>query len=108
MARWSEAEVSEAKILNYLLSEDHPVGGAKAVFFRSLGYSREEWTKLRDELVEAAQRGEVTSEVETAFGTKYVVDVALRVPAGGVVALRTVWITDQPEDRPRLVTAYPS
>jgi hypothetical protein len=40
MVRWSEAEVSEQKVLGYLLAADHPVGGAKAVFFRALGYER--------------------------------------------------------------------
>jgi hypothetical protein len=44
---------------------------------------------------------------QTRFGIKYVVDGLVRAPAGRAIELRTVWISDGPEDAPRLVTAYP-
>ena len=57
--RWREAQVDERKILEYLLATGHPVGGAKAAFFVSLGYSSKEWTRLRDDLARIARHGEV-------------------------------------------------
>jgi hypothetical protein len=38
VVRWSEAQVDERKILDYLLATDHPVGGDKAAFFATVGY----------------------------------------------------------------------
>lgn len=32
------AYIPEAKLVDYLLSETHPVGSSKAKFFRGLGY----------------------------------------------------------------------
>ncbi len=34
-----DAVVQDGKLADYLLSETHPVGKAKAKYFRSLGYS---------------------------------------------------------------------
>ena len=107
VARWDEARVDERKIVDYLLAADHPGGGDKAAFFMSVGYQREEWTRLRDDLVALARRGGEITEYQTPFGTKYVVDGLIQSPDGRMVVLRTVWISDRPDDPPRLVTAYP-
>lgn len=102
------ATVDERKILDYLLAVDHPVGGDKAVFFTAVGYRREEWIRLRDDLLSLAHRGEIVAEQETKFGFKYVVDGVIHTPAGRAVSVRTVWISDGNDGPPRLVTAYPS
>jgi hypothetical protein len=107
MARWSEAEVTQRKILDYLLAADHPVGGDKAAFFTAIGYTRAHWSRLRDDLVRLARDGEVAAEEQTLFGTKYVVDGVIDAPARRSVGLRTIWITDGADEPPRLVTAYP-
>jgi len=72
-----------AKILDYLLSTDHPIGADKAAFFTSIGYSREDWTRLRDDLMLMCEQGEVVAEEQTPFGIKYVVDGLVQAPAGG-------------------------
>jgi hypothetical protein len=41
------------------------------------------------------------------FGTKYVVVGNLSTPYGRHHVVTTVWIVEPPDDRPRLVTAYP-
>lgn len=107
MARWIEAKVQEGKILEYLLSPDHPVGGDKAAFFLAVGYTREEWTRLRDDLLQLAGDGKVMAEHETQYGNKYTVDGSITSPTGRRIDVRTVWISDRPNDLPRLVTAYP-
>jgi hypothetical protein len=40
------AIVEAAKIRDYLLSLEHPVGRYKASFFTALGYTREDWQRL--------------------------------------------------------------
>ena len=49
----------------------------------------------------------MTEVVETLYGMKYVVDGEVRAPTGESIEIRTVWIVEKGEVRPRLVTAYP-
>jgi hypothetical protein len=99
------AVVDAAKVRDYLLSLEHPVGRAKARFFAQLGFSRANWSALRDQLQEFggadAERG-----AATPFGQKYVVRGTIQgtVDSAAVV---TVWIVLRAEDFPRFVTAFP-
>lgn len=77
-------------------------------FFTAVGYTRSEWTRLRNDLLTIAHRAEVVTEQQTKFGMKYVVDGVISSPTGRAVEVRTIWISDGPDDPPRLVTAYPS
>ncbi len=43
---------------------------------------------------------------QTPFGIKSVVDGLVQAPAGRNIELRSVWISQEPGDRPLLVTAY--
>lgn len=107
MRDWREAVVTEEKILDYLLSVDHPTGGDKAAFSLGVGYTRTQWTRLRDDLRRLASAGTVVAEKRTDFGIKHVVDGMIETPDGRTVALRTIWISDEADGAPRLVTAYP-
>ncbi|MFM7513170.1 MAG: DUF4926 domain-containing protein [Cyanobium sp.] len=61
------ALVEEAKICDYLLSATHPVGRYKARVFRSLGYTAESWTRLRDDLLQHGQPGLVSAFPEVVM-----------------------------------------
>ncbi len=39
----TEANVATEKVRDYLLNPEHPDGGSKAAWFRSLGYARDHW-----------------------------------------------------------------
>lgn len=101
------AYVEESKILDYLLSSDHPDGAGKAKFFLSVGYTRGDWTRLREDLLKIAREGEVTSATESPYGTKTVVDGDVTAPRSVQISLRTVWINNRLDDVQKLVTAYP-
>jgi hypothetical protein len=58
-------------------------------------------------LLRVAAEGIVAQVVESAHGSKYIVDGPLRTPNNKTVLVRTVWIREPGRDRPRLVTAYP-
>jgi hypothetical protein len=49
----------------------------------------------------------VTNTVVSAHGRKYIIDGLIDSPSGASAAIRTVWIIEQGESIPRLVTAYP-
>jgi hypothetical protein len=101
------AEVSEAKILGYLLNAAHPEGAGKAAFFRAMGYRRARWRSLGNALADVATTGIVRAVATTEHGTKDIIDGVVVVPRGGASAVRTVWIIDHGAEVPRLVTAYP-
>jgi hypothetical protein len=76
------AIVDEAKIGDYLLSDTHPVGRFKARVFRSLGYTVESWTRLRDDLLHHGQTGTVQRIEMSAYGLKVVISATLKGPNG--------------------------
>ena len=50
----ARAVIEDAKVRDYLLSPTHPVGRFKSVFFAALGFSADQWTMLRDALLQLA------------------------------------------------------
>lgn len=100
------AVVPEEKLREYLLSETHPIGRFKAVFFRSLGF---ELGHL--ELLEKGLRAHLTAgvvrKITTEYGRKYEVRGMLTGPSGRSGRVISVWIVPWEQDYPRFVTAYP-
>ncbi|MEM2058171.1 MAG: hypothetical protein QXO76_07985, partial [Thermoproteota archaeon] len=52
-------------------SPTHPLGRFKAAFFRTLGYTQENWERLVQDLKEQHLVLDVKEVEETAFGRKY-------------------------------------
>ncbi|HEX8282539.1 MAG TPA: hypothetical protein VF588_04255 [Pyrinomonadaceae bacterium] len=102
-----KAYVPPRKLLDYLLSSSHPVGGSKARFFRSAGFDDANAGELERALIAIAGSGDVTEVEQTPHGIKYVVEGDLQTPTAGTRRLRTVWIIETGEEGPRFVTAYP-
>lgn len=99
--------VPEQKLEGYLLSENHPVGRAKALLLRGLGYDDTNVDLLEQDLIAVAHDQLVAEVIVSEYGVKYVIDGVLQTPSGSALQLRTVWIIDRSEERPRFVTAYP-
>jgi hypothetical protein len=102
-----EAHVSELKISDYLLADDHPTGRSKALFFRTLGFRKDQPAVLRLALLQHATVNDVTSVQQTVFGAKYLIDGRLSAPSGSSARIRSVWFIEAGERGPRLITAYP-
>ena len=101
------AYIPPPKLVNYLLSPSHPVGGSKARFFRSAGFDETNAASLEQALIDIARSEDVTEVEHTRHGMKYTVEGDLQTPAKGVRRIRTIWIIDVGQERPRFVTAYP-
>jgi len=95
------------KLNDYLLSKTHPVGRWKARFFCALGFDERNVDMLEQRLIAIAHSEDVKDVISSAYDTKYVIEGSFQTPAGSLVRMRTVWIIDVGQDRPRLVTAYP-
>lgn len=103
-----EAEVPQAKILDYLLSLTHPEGRDKAVFFRRFGFRQDRWRDLRNALVEHVRVNPISSAAQKPFGIHYQVEGPLKTPDGRNPFVRTVWIVLEGGTIPQLLSAYPA
>ena len=100
------AVISAEKIRDYLLNPRHPIGGAKDVWFASIGYTPGNWQDLAHDLLQVAQTSEDFIAKSSPFGVKYEVSGALGCPGHRSGSVVSVWIVEE-NDPPRLVTAYP-
>ena len=102
-----QAIIDPRKVRDYLLSSEHPLGRYKAHFFTRLGFAREEWQGLRDQLQSIALQEEAEVAERTDYGQKYIVRGTIVGAAGRKAKVLTAWIVLNGEDAPRFVTAYP-
>lgn len=102
-----QAIVDGAKVRDYLLLLEHPIGRFKAASFGTLGYTRDQWQRLQQELLEPGQSGTAEQGRKSAFGQKYEVRGILTGPSGGRAEIVTVWSVLNGEESPRFVTAFP-
>ena len=101
------AIVDAAKVRDYLLSLEHPVGRFKARVFLAAGYSRTDSGVLQRDLQALARTEDALPGRSTPYGQLYEVRGILQGAPGRALAVVTVWIVRPGEDVPRLVTAYP-
>jgi len=108
LPNFEEAYIPKQKIADYLLSETHAIGKAKARFFRSVGYTEKHADQLTEALLMIAKSEKVSREIVSTYGTKYLIDGEIATPLGITARLRTVWVVESHNKRPRFVTAYPA
>jgi hypothetical protein len=101
------AEISETKIVRYLLSTTHRAGKSKASFFMQFGFDSSRWEELAGALKQHAKDNEITLKVPTIFGTRYVIDGSLTAPDGRLLNVRTAWFIGDDGEVPRFITAHP-
>lgn len=101
------AIIPAGKIRDYLLSVDHPVGRAKARFFRRLGFTAARWQTLAEALRKQHLIYEPMSARTDEYGQTFVIRAILRGPTGSAALVVSVWFVRRGEDVPRFVTAYP-
>ena len=101
------AYIPTAKLLNYLLSETHPIGKSKARYLRSMGFNETNVNLLKERLIAIAQSENVKETISSSHGVKYVIDGLLQTPVGISTQIRTIWVIEKGQERPRFVTAYP-
>jgi hypothetical protein len=99
--------VERHKLLDYLLSTTHPRGRTKAAFFRSLGFTADNWSDLVEALRRHISVGRITPCETTQYGTLYQVDGSLFSVANQPFSIRSIWLVKPGEQVPRFVTAYP-
>jgi len=102
-----KAYVEREKITDYLLCFSHPDGGSKARFFVQFGFLLDKWEILANALRTVGTGYPVSHFIESDYGIRYCVDGPLETPSGFKPMIRTVWMIEKGDPRPRLITAYP-
>lgn len=75
-------EISQPKVVQYLLSSTHRAGRGKARFFSAFGFQVSSWEALAKALHHHATENVVLHTEETLFGTRYVIAGPLIAPNG--------------------------
>ncbi|MEX0613255.1 MAG: DUF6883 domain-containing protein [Pirellulales bacterium] len=101
------AVVEKEKVVGYLLNPQHPDGAGKAQFFEAMGFRADQWQVLAGALRSVGESWPITRRVDSAHGSKYIVEGTLETPSGRAARIPTVWIVDRNAEAPRLATAYP-
>ena len=101
-----QAIIEPEKLHTYLLSLAHPVGRFKAEFFRSMGFSSDNWLSLSDGF-RAQLRNDAKIKEKTDYGQKFEIRGVLTGPSGKTGEIVTAWIVLTGEEIPRFITAYP-
>jgi uncharacterized protein DUF6883 len=101
--------IEPAKVSRYLLSGTHPIGWAKAQFFRRFGFREDAPEELMQALLAHVRANAVVETETSAFGIKYRVDGPLASPDGRDPIVSSVWIVIEGDTDaiPRFVTAFP-
>ena len=103
----AQAIVDPAKIEGYLLSGAHPIGRAKARFFKRFGFREDAPEELIQALLRHVRDNVVADTETSAYGTKYRVDGRLASPDGRNPSVSTVWVVLHSDTIPRFITAFP-
>jgi len=101
------AMIDPAKLRDYLLSSNHPIGRHKTVIFQAMGYRQASWQRLESDLRQQHLNLEPSNSSTHPFGQIYEIMGDITGPSGKIVSIRSVWIVLDQEHQPRFVTAYP-
>lgn len=101
------AEIDPAKLREYLLSADHPLGRFKARFFSALGFTVDRWQDLESALRTQHLTQDAEPGASAAYGQKFTIRAILKGPTGESATVVSVWFIPAGKNVPRFVTAYP-
>ena len=99
--------VVDPRKLEYALNSDNPIGAGKAtVFEKKLGYTRDNYEKLLQQIQSCAVDAEAIPKREDEHGQRDQVDLEITGLQGQTAIVRTGWIVEPGADFARLVTLY--
>jgi hypothetical protein len=103
----SRIEIDPRKLTAYALNPDNPVGADKAlVFQRVLGYNRDNYRSLLEQIQSQAMTAEAIQTSEDRYGQRYRVDLEVVGMENQTAIIRIGWIVQSGTDFARLVTLY--
>ncbi len=98
--------VRPEKITDYLLRPRSR--NDKSKFLNELGYTLDNWTVLRDDILMQFLPKDADFEENTPYGDMYHIEADLFGPNGKSRKILTVWLLDTTLSQAHLVTMYPA
>ena len=97
--------VKDSKITKYLLV--YQPKDDKSEYLSYYGYSLANWESLKNDILEAAEKSEITENFVTDWGIRYKVKCQWLSPNNRLLKVITIWQEDQTTARIKFVTLYP-
>ena len=97
--------MDDVKVRDYLLNPDNPQNRGKAGRFGQYGFARNQRQVLADAPYRHPALNPVVRVAASPHEVKHVVECSLGKPDRRNPCLRSVWIIEDGQDRPRLITA---
>lgn len=107
MPNRNTSNVEDQKITGYLLNPNHKDGAPKEKFFTMHGFSLEEIEVFRTALINHAINRVVAEQMTSPYGKKYILVCEVETPDKRNPCIKSIWIINQGEENPRLISAYP-
>jgi len=103
----TNAIIAPEKLRDYLLNPNHRRGGSKARLLLALGYRRDNWKRLEDDL--RTQHLSLDSAVESTneYGHRYEIIATIQTPNARQLIFLSIWQIDCGTDVARFITMYP-
>jgi len=101
-----KAIIEDEKLVGYCLNPNHTDGQNKARVFKSaLGLTIDDANELKNALFFAVQTYDAIPDQKNAYGQKYMIDFSL-TRGSQTATIHSVWIVDNQQEIPRLITCY--
>ena len=100
--------VADNKIEHYLLSDIHEIGKHKADFFKRYGFDISNIDTFKSSLIQHSIDRDIEKTKDSAFGVKYELKCEIKTPDERNPCIVTVWIVENGQEEPKLITAYPA
>ena len=104
----NQSIVADKKITDYLLSETHEIGKFKAYFFKGFGFDLTDIDTFKDSLIQHSIDRDIEITKYSDFGIKYELKCEINTPDERNPCIVTVWIVENGDESPKLITAYPA
>lgn len=101
------AIIASEKLTDYIFSEKHSTGKFKAKFFHKLGFDQNNSSLFEQALRKIAESEDIEDTQTSPYGTKYILDGKIHTPVGRIIKVRTIWIIEKGQNKPRFITVYP-
>jgi hypothetical protein len=104
----TEVIIDPRKLTDYALDPENPKGKDKAVMFeRHLGYTKDNYQLLLDQIYDRVLDAEAIPQNEDKFGMRYQIDLEIQgVESQQIETVRTGWLIPPNSQQARLITLY--
>jgi hypothetical protein len=104
---YDKIEISERKLVGYILNKSHIDGVHKARFFEKFGFYSENWIDLKNAFIKHIENRDNLEIIINSYGKKYIISGVIDGLDGRKPKIKSIWFIENNEKILKFVTAYP-